>query len=593
MVPPVLSAEPPDTSNARPSRRGTGLVLAAVLAATGLAVAGAQKAAAQTESAGQSAAERCSAFHLFGAEPVDVAKAADGQTVLAQVSWGYHESIGCYLTLDGDAVAALRAAGPPQSLPQGRTDASTRCFEHHRFGAQPVDVAKTADRQTVLARLSWGYHDAIGCYLALDSAAVDTLRAAATPAPTPDGETDPQEEDDGTASEALSPWEQLVYGDDPARLIAFADVVRAYTLGTDTWLVWACDTPAGQWEIPPEQLAEQLKAWGRPYFTWLSDGEYEPEFIAAETVEADDEQDCLNKVRNSPDPPDADGAVIVVDIPQVDCNNPVGCRGGWGEPGRCYTLIDREWIPEPCDPHWPENKREVFLGAMAVTSVPDQKSPTPNGFVFIHEHGHALMLPHSYDRPNRYFGTNLMDFMGNGQTRNFGTPAINRLAAGWIAIDELAIHPAPVGNAASRPAAQYELYPVGAPGTQMLVLPTGTRGVFYTLGARAKSGFDGDIPVEGVEVYLIDQSDWCDEFPWERPFADTCFGIARLQDAYITPERQALQASHTLSNGGDLTGYVGHVYSVGEQIAIEDIRINITGRTPDGAGYTVAVGPAP
>ena len=160
-------------------------MLAVVLVATGLAFANAQGATAQ--SADQSAAERCSEFHLFGAEPVDVAKSGDGQTVLAQVSWGYHGSIGCYLTLDDDAVDALRAAGPPTSLPQGQTDDSRRCFEHHRFGEEPVDVAKTTDGQTVLARLSWGYHDSISCFLALDSAAINTLRAAEE---TPDVPTD-------------------------------------------------------------------------------------------------------------------------------------------------------------------------------------------------------------------------------------------------------------------------------------------------------------------------------------------------------------------------------------------------------------------
>ena len=172
----MLFAGLPAFFNAKSSRRGVGLVLAFVMAATGLVVATAQGATAQT--ADQSAAERCSEFHMFGAEPVDVAKAADGETVLAQVSWGFHESINCFLTLDGDAVAALRAAGPPPSLPQGQTDASTRCFEHHKFGAEPVDVAKTADGETVLARLSWGFDERIGCYLALDSAAINTLQAA-------------------------------------------------------------------------------------------------------------------------------------------------------------------------------------------------------------------------------------------------------------------------------------------------------------------------------------------------------------------------------------------------------------------------------
>ncbi len=152
-----------------------GTVALALLAASVLVAVSAQEATAQ--SADQSAAERCSEFHLFGAEPVDVAKTADGETVLAQVRWGFHDSIGCFLTLDDDALAALRAADPPPSLPTGETDDSRRCFEHHRFGAEPVDVAKTADNQTALARLSWGYDDSIGCFLAFDAAAVNTLRA--------------------------------------------------------------------------------------------------------------------------------------------------------------------------------------------------------------------------------------------------------------------------------------------------------------------------------------------------------------------------------------------------------------------------------
>ncbi|WP_419850949.1 alpha/beta fold hydrolase [Candidatus Poriferisocius sp.] len=162
------------------------VVALALLAGSVLVAVGAQGATA--ESVERSAAERCSEFHRFGAQPVDVAKTGDGQTALAQVRWGYHESIGCFLALDDDALAALRGAGPPGSLPGGETDDSRRCFEHHRFGAEPVDVAKTVNGQTVLARLSWGYDESIGCYLTLDSAAINTLRAAdlaATAEPSP------------------------------------------------------------------------------------------------------------------------------------------------------------------------------------------------------------------------------------------------------------------------------------------------------------------------------------------------------------------------------------------------------------------------
>ena len=61
-----------------------------------------------------------------------------------------------------------------------RPNKTSRCFASHKFGAMPVDVAKTADRQTVLAQLSWGFHDSIGCYLALDTAAATALRSANT-----------------------------------------------------------------------------------------------------------------------------------------------------------------------------------------------------------------------------------------------------------------------------------------------------------------------------------------------------------------------------------------------------------------------------
>ena len=142
----------------------------------------------------QSVAERCFEFHRFGAQPVDVAKTIDGETVLAQVRWGYHDAIGCYLTLDDEALAVLRAAPPPRELPGDPTDDSKRCFTHHKFGESPVDVAKTADRGTVLARLSWGFHDSIGCYLVLDDTALSTLRVAVEPKPTPDPTPDPTPE---------------------------------------------------------------------------------------------------------------------------------------------------------------------------------------------------------------------------------------------------------------------------------------------------------------------------------------------------------------------------------------------------------------
>ena len=191
-----------------------------VLLATALVVVG--PAAAQDEGH-QSVAQRCFEHHKFGRQPVDVAKSADGQTVLAQVSWNWHDIIGCYLTLDEEAVVALQAAPPRPSLPGAATDASRRCFAHHKFGERPVEVAKSADRQTVLARLSWGYHGAIGCYLTLDDAALTTLRTAAQPDPTAEPTIEPTP--DPTPSPTADPTPDPT-DDDSDILAAEAEMAR-------------------------------------------------------------------------------------------------------------------------------------------------------------------------------------------------------------------------------------------------------------------------------------------------------------------------------------------------------------------------------
>ena len=162
-----------------------GVLSLAVLAA--VAPAAAQSDASEFE---VDASQVCSEHHKFGVQPVDVAKTADGTIVLAQIAWNWHDSIGCYLTLDEGATAVLREALPPATLPSEKTAASQLCSQHHGFGVNPVDVAKAADGAAVLARLVWNWHDSIGCYLTLDTEALETLQvahaAANVPDPTPD-----------------------------------------------------------------------------------------------------------------------------------------------------------------------------------------------------------------------------------------------------------------------------------------------------------------------------------------------------------------------------------------------------------------------
>ncbi len=158
--------------------------------AAGLAFAAASPAAAQPITN----AVDCAASFRFAEDPVPVVKTADGETVLASVEWGYSADHNlCYLALDDRAIAVLRAnedkivgTTPPQDAA-----AAARCHRAYNpergFAAEPVPVVKTADGQTVLATVRWGYSaDHNLCYLVLDDQAIAVLRTAATPPPAPE-----------------------------------------------------------------------------------------------------------------------------------------------------------------------------------------------------------------------------------------------------------------------------------------------------------------------------------------------------------------------------------------------------------------------
>ncbi|WP_419846859.1 S8 family serine peptidase [Candidatus Poriferisocius sp.] len=129
----------------------------------------------------------CAASFRFAEKPVPVVKTSDGQTVLASVEWGYSaEHNLCYLVLDNQAVTVLRAkrdeiigTDPPQDAA-----AAARCHRAYNpqrgFAADPVPVVKTADGQTVLATVRWGYSSEHNlCYLVLDDQAITILQTAA------------------------------------------------------------------------------------------------------------------------------------------------------------------------------------------------------------------------------------------------------------------------------------------------------------------------------------------------------------------------------------------------------------------------------
>ena len=95
----------------------------------------------------------------------------------------------------------------------------------------------------------------------------------------------------------------------------------------------------------------------------------------------------------------------------------------------------------------------------------------------------------------------------------------------------------------------------------MVAVPTETPGVWLSLGLRTHTSFD-QVPVEGIEAYVIDQTgNACSE-----PSSGTCWGTSRSTTPYpVSPDNP-----------------VAHVVAVGQQITWQGVTIKTTERTTEG-----------
>ena len=384
---------------------------------------------------------------------------------------------------------------------------------------------------------------------------------------------------------------EAAYSEDPLGLIAYSGRTRIYSSNSSIWPdrleVWACNTHSGipSLRVDPAQLVEQFREVAVPYFSWLSNSLYAPEFVAGGTVTVATDRDCRDAVatKSRSESKEFRGVIIMADtdgvLHQSSGEKMAEKVAGYAGPGiRCHRWLSTDLC------FWPNNKRSAVLESNRVGS-----SNRFHDYALVHEIGHMLNFPHSFsDHDNEY--SNQMDIMSGG-TFNTGTLAINRYAAGWIPDSQVEVHPVSEDN--PRPGSLYELASIGQQGTQMLALPV-RPGEFYTLEARVKSRYD-DIPSkgEGVEVYTIDQSliagesligqpadsDWCDS--GDNRHRGVCVGLWRRTKPFTT----------TINSGDPF----GHVYSVGdEDIVLDDdwnIRIRVLNRTEK--GYEVWVGPGP
>ena len=370
----------------------------------------------------------------------------------------------------------------------------------------------------------------------------------------------------GTAGAAGDP-----YAADPLGIVPFIDTAhQVYSSGVDTWEVWVCEVATGSEQLDASAVAATLNSEITPYFEWLSEGAYTPEFTVGGVVQSDDvidETEFAQEQAFAPGCGDAvaaasssspNAALIVVDV---------GFDGGYGTLGG----VCPEAPFTGCTEFFPGNSRRAVVGAASVELVAGFSAPQL--ITVAHEMGHALNWAHSYSgltfepvsgELDRY--DNPMDVLSAGGISGdpIGTLAYHRYEAGWLDAADVAVHSDGVAN--------YRLVSVGNTGIGMVVIPGPTAGQFYTLETRRRVAFDSGLPTGGVAVHKIDhRRDVACAIPVGFPDTWPCFATLTR----ITPEP-------AVAGGG-----TSHVIGLDDTVSIGPFDVSII--AADQTSFTIRV----
>ena len=320
---------------------------------------------------------------------------------------------------------------------------------------------------------------------------------------------------------------------DPLGLVPKADFQRRYSLDTDTIEVWRCGPVVSSHSV----IISHVNSTVVPYFAAISGGVYTPSFVAGGDVPGP-ASSCVDQVAAAST--SAPEGVLIIDD---------WTAGGYASPGFVCSVGDCSWIAST----YPGNGRYTIVGEGALFSAP---------FVTSHELGHALHWPHSNaGQGNQY--DNPVDVMsGNTSSSDpYFTLAYNRYVSGWISPAEVTVF---AGSAV-----EVQLQPQHLAGTQMIVIPTATEGLFYTFGTRVQTTSD-PLPLawEGVEVYLIDQV--------------TCPGWSGATPC------PSIWRTHTQEPPAPFG--TTHVLDVGDSVVVGGVPVSVTARSGDTFTVTVGLG---
>ncbi len=392
------------------------------------------------------------------------------------------------------------------------------------------------------------------------------------------------------------PWIDLFAFDDPLDLIAFRDFSKGLATTPREYEVWTCDV-GGTLDITPEGAVTSLSR-NTDFFREMSDNKFALTFRVGGAVTsthtwangglAAARKSCLDQIRPNRDKQlgnsryrDIDRKIIIVD------NH--SSNGGLNH---FYTVLGIPPHVERGESGYQQLTVDNIIHVGGGTVFPTPHFPRLS--TVAHEIGHGLQWPHSYGgRIVRggevYEYDNRMDLLSGRVAFDLTTStiAVNRYASGWIAPEDVALHTGAVTN--------YVLSPLGEEGTQMLAIPTAwSPGTFYTLGVRVQEGIDRDVPLEGVELYFVDQR----HYACNISFAGLC-GNTRRRTIPINPPNLDYSKSvldprrYTIENVFDesdeaFTLNVGVLTEEGEQ---DRLRVAITRR--EGDKFTVQVGALP
>jgi hypothetical protein len=334
---------------------------------------------------------------------------------------------------------------------------------------------------------------------------------------------------------------------DPLGLIPYPGETQRYSLGHDVFEVWECPS-SGTVPMTAAQFVSEAETRMTAYFSWQSEGRYDPDFIVGGKV-PNGVTNCgewLTDRNFDRSTGKAAGALFIR-----------SGAGGFAGPGFMCPGSSSS-----CPTTFPRNQRIGYVGV----------SGSAIWTTVAHEMGHMLSWPHSKTGASGSSYDNAIDVMsGNYNSWKVGsgtrwgtyiepyaTAAINRYGAGWFDPNDVTVW--------NRTSTTVTLDAIGSGKNQLLIVEQADS--FFALGARVSSASDPFSSAwTGVEVYEIGR-------------CSGCWGINRS----VTPEPGVPFVVNDLDSYGVP---LPHVLTVGSSMILGDASVSVIGRS--GNTFTLAI----